>query len=331
MTTEPVSLGLLTGASLLSALATTDRVFREGSWAPGQLRGTGYDLRLADDLLVIPTEPGSPGYKAVTRDTPPVTEFALAPGDSALISTVERFSLDFDVAATIGPKFRWAARGLLVLQGTSVHPGYGRRQDGVGAWVPEEDERLYFVIANVGPESISMRKGDPIAYLQVLGIEPPAERLPVANVGFEFLRDRLFRADSANSAQGGLAYFRSVKDLQQSVASDTAQRDRDWAELRQGVTAEVSEVKRQVTEAQTTIDRVNNTSNMIVVFGVFLVAVTLLGVVLTTLVNIIDKAPENLSTTRMILVSALATVYALSAVAGTITVAVAARNSLRRS
>jgi hypothetical protein len=32
---------LLTGSALLDALETTDRVFREGSWIPAQLRGSG--------------------------------------------------------------------------------------------------------------------------------------------------------------------------------------------------------------------------------------------------------------------------------------------------
>jgi deoxycytidine triphosphate deaminase len=308
-----------------------DRVFRDGSWNPGQLRGSGYDLRLADDLLVIPAEPGSSGYKAVDKSTPPVGEFTLSPGDSALVSTIERFSLDFDVAATIGPKFRWSAKGLLVLQGTAVHPGYGRHLSAEGAWLPTEDERLYFVVANVGPGNIVMRKGDPIAYLQIIDIEPPEEQVAVANVGFEFLRDRLFRAGQDGSTTGGLAYFRSVKDLQHAMTAETVRREHEWSDFQRQMAADVTEVKRQVSEAQTTIDRVNNTSNMIVVFGVFLVAVTLLGITLTTLIDLVEKMPQHLSTTRLIIISGLASLYAVSTIAGTVLVAVGARASLRRS
>nr|WP_103943813.1 hypothetical protein [Thermomonospora echinospora] len=293
--------------------------------------GAGYDLRLADDLLVIPTEPGASGYKTVDAGTPPVGEFTLAPGDSALISTIERFSMDFDVAAVIGPKFRWSARGLLILQGTTVHPGYGREKvDGHWRPVGGEGEPLYFVIANVGPGPITMRKGDPIAYLQVIGIEPPQQRTAVSNVGFEFLRDRLFRTGVDGTGQGGLAYFRSVKDLERAVDAESARRDRDWEQLRRQVDAEVAEVKRQVTEAQTTIDRVNNTSNMIVVFGIYLIAVTMLGVVLTTLVNLIGDLPEKLSQDRLVLVTGLVTVYAVSTVVATAVVSFFARSAIRR-
>ena len=318
---------LLAGSALLDALKTTDRVFREGSWIPGQLRGSGYDLRLAGDLLVIPSTPGSSSYKAVDKGTPEVTEFILAPGDSALISTIERFSFDFNVSAIIGPKFRWAAKGLLVLQGTAAHPGYGRIQDAGGHWVPKEDERLYFVVANVGPIDIPMRKGDPIAYLHIFDIESSEAPASVTNVGYEFLRDRLFRANE-DVSDGGLAYFRTVKDLQRNFEARDQELTKEWNEFRQKAATDYQDLTRQVTNAQTSVDRVNNAANVVVVFGVFLVSTTVLGFVLAVLVDLIEKLPPHLGTARTVWVATLCTVYGAATLTGVALVFIAVRTAI---
>lgn len=322
---------LLSGPSLTEALQRTDHVFRDGSWNPAQVRGAGYDLRLASDLLVVPAEPGGADYKVVDKNTPGLTEFRLAPGDSALISTIEKLSMDFDIAATIGPKFRWSAKGLLVLHGSVAHPGYGRVQNPEdGQWVPKEDERLYFIVANIGPADIMMRAGDPIAYLQFFHAEEPEVRRATPNEGFETLRDRLFRPAHDDSG-GGLAYFRDVKDLRQALTKEETDRDADWAEFKRETERTTEDLKRQVTEAQTAVDRVNNATNMVVVFGVFLVAITLLGFALTTMVDLVEKLPKDISSGRVTIVAILVVVYAFSCIVGVAMVTRAVRATVRRA
>jgi deoxycytidine triphosphate deaminase len=154
---------LLSGEELLHALEEPDRIFRQGSWNSTKIRGAGYSVRLACDLLVVPTAPGDSRYRAIGPNDA-LKEFSLAPGDSALISTLEKFSFDFNISSTIADKFSMAAKGLLILHGGTAHPGYGRQKDHEsGAWIPKDDERLYFIVVNVGPKEIYLREGDEIA------------------------------------------------------------------------------------------------------------------------------------------------------------------------
>jgi len=225
-----------------------------------------------------------------------------------------------------------------MLQGSNVHPGYGREQLAPGAdWVPKKDERLYFIVVNVGPEDITLRPGDPIAHMQLFLVQPVKTKSAVPNLGWDRLKARLLRPQS-DGADGGLSYFRIVKDLQQEVRERGADLAGQWASLRQQteadikdlrrqvaddgkelerrVTADIKELQSQVTEARTAVDRANNASNMVVVFGVFLVSATVLGFALTTLVGLIEKIPGDVGVGRAILIAILSALYAASAVVG---------------
>lgn len=296
--------GLLSGQRLFEALSQPDHIFRDGSWEPRQVKGAGYELRLAGDLLVIPSEPGSDTFQTVHQGDQPIGDFTLNPGDSALVSTVERFCLDWDISVLIGPKFRWAARGLLVLHGMVAHPGYGRTQSPSGEWLPKDDERLYVVLANVGPKPIPMRRGDPIAYVQFFNVDAPAERKPIDNYGFDFLRETIFGA-TPNAASPGLAYFRNIRDLKQSVSH-----------LETNIEDRFRLLNSRVEAAELSVDRVRNATDNVVVFGVFLVSATILGVVLTALVGLIRDLPSNLGDGRIALITALAVIYAAAVVVG---------------
>ncbi|MFY7567200.1 dCTP deaminase domain-containing protein [Streptomyces sp. WI04-05B] len=316
---------LLSQQELLSELQSSERIFRSTSWKPEQLLGAGYSVRLGDDLLVIPDNPGDAKYTAI-KGANVMPEFTLAPGDTALISTIEKFSFDFDITATIGDRFGLAAKGLLILHGSTVHPGYGREFDTEnGDWHIKADERLYFIVANVGPKNITMRKGDAIAYLQFFEIERVPEN-PVANVGFEHL-STLFGAGQ-HTEDGGLSYFRNVKDLRTEVESERQRIDSALSDMGRTIEANHTEMRNRATDAQTAVDRVTNTSNMIVVFGVFLIATTLLGVVLVMLGDLIDKLAD-MDAWKVTLVAALGSLYAGATVTGTVLVARAAGQAVR--
>jgi deoxycytidine triphosphate deaminase len=296
---------LLSGRTLLDILEGSERIFSKDSWSRAQLKGSGYDLRLAGDLLVIPPSPGDPGHVRFGRgETKP--GFTLAPGDSAVISTKEECTFDFDISALIGPKFGLASKGLLVLQGMAAHPGYGREKQ-EGEWVPKEHgERLYFIVVNVGPDFVTLQEGETIAFLQIFEVEPPVTKEPVKNVGIDGLSG-LFRTDSAR-ADGGLRYFRMVKDVQDKVdAIDT-----------------------KVNYAENAVDRVSNTSNMIVVFGVFLVSATVLGVALTMLVSLIEKFSFQMGSVRGVFSVTLMVLYGLSTLVSVVLVNSAVRRAVSK-
>jgi deoxycytidine triphosphate deaminase len=291
---------LLSGKTLLDILEGSERIFSKDSWSRNQLKGSGYDLRLAGDLLVIPPREGSPGHVRVARgESKP--SFTLAPGDSAVISTKEECTFDFDISALIGPKFGLASQGLLVLQGMAAHPGYGRRER-FGKWIPKEHgERLYFIVVNVGPDPVTLREGDTIAFLQVFEVEPPVVKEPIKNVGIDGLSG-LFRTDSAET-DGGLRYFRMVKDIQDKVDA----------------------LDSKIDAAESKVDLVSNASNLIVLFGVFLVSATVLGVALTALIPLIEKFSAPWNSLRGELSVALMAVYGLSVLISALVVTSAVR------
>lgn len=305
---------LLSGNDLLRALEKPDHIFREHTWDESAIRGAGYSVRLACDLLVIPEKPGEATYRPI-RSKGEKKDFRLNPGDSALISTIEKFSFDFDVSATIVDKFSMAALGLLILHGGTVHPGYGRVKDPAsGAWVPKADERLYFIVANVGPDEIYLREGDEIAYLQFFQVERPENPQEITNLGFEHLSG-LFSANHGPE-DGGLSYFRGVRDLRSDVDAKLASFKEEVKSRVEEVQAQIGKLSSEVGATETTLDRVSNTSNIIVVFGVFLVSVTILGIALTSLANFVENLPAHPDSWRLAVVVILAVLYGLSCVIG---------------
>jgi deoxycytidine triphosphate deaminase len=297
---------LLSGRTLLNILQRSERIFSKDSWHHSQLKGSGYDLRLAGDLLVIPPSPGNAGHVRFERGQAK-PGFTLAPGDSAVVSTKEECTFDWNISAIIGPKFGLASKGLLVLQGMAAHPGYGREERD-GEWVPKEHgERLYFIVVNVGPDFVPLQEGQSIAHLQIFEVEAPIEREPVKNVGIDGLSE-LFRADNA-SGGGGLRYFRMVRDVEDKV----------------------NEIKSRVSYAETAVDRVSNTSNMIVVFGVFLVSTTVLGFTLAILVSLIEKFSFDIGSVRGVFSVALMVLYGVCTLISVVLVNSAVRRVIKRA
>jgi Mn2+/Fe2+ NRAMP family transporter len=75
-------------------------------------------------------------------------------------------------------------------------------------------------------------------------------------------------------------------------------------------------LRSDVQAAQTAVDRVTNASNQIVVFGVFLVGVTLLGVVVDTLTGQIENLPAHVSDLRLGFIIGMIVLYVLACFAG---------------
>lgn len=325
----------MSGPSLRAVLESPDRVFRTETWDPRNLITSGYYARLAGKPLVVPHGPD--GYRAISEGDPPSSGFKLRPGESAVVSTIECFSVALDITVSISQRFGWAAKGLLMLHGGTAHPGYGlKRQPPDGAWVPEDDVRLYFVVANVGPEDLFLEPGDKIAYLQFFTVEPDFEQDPVPSKGYEFLRDRLYgKAEDA----GGLSFFRTIKELETEVARlgtaqtgaaraaeelATKQRDAlrgEWDTYQAKLSGEIDTLRSKVEGAETTADRATNASNYVVVFGVFLVAAAIFGVVLESLAGALEQVNSEKLDWRDITVLVVAGVYVLAAIGGVAVVA----------
>lgn len=251
--------GLLSGSGLENALKA-NLIFAADTWSPRRLRAAAYDLTIARDLCVVPSTMagGSREHRAWKRGESGPFAFTLLPGESAFVSTVERVQLDWSISGQVGPKFSMSARGLLVMTGLCIDPGFGLIEAD-GYWIPAEDQRIHFVLANIGPDPIQIASGhDSIASVQFFVVEPvcPERRLEVPSRGLEYVEDTFFQTN----ASPVLAYFRSITDLKQEVA----------------------DLRRVVATSEKKVDVSLQGVNTVVLFGVYLLAVTILGVVFAT-------------------------------------------------
>jgi deoxycytidine triphosphate deaminase len=299
---------LVSGTALQELLETPEKVFgRPDDFELENLMPTGYHVRLSAAPLVIPTGGKEKSFEYDEEHPFPGHEFVVRPGESAIISTVESFTLDLDVSILIHQRFSWAAKGLLLLHGGTAHPGYGRTRVG-NQWPPKDNPpRLYFVVANIGPLPIPLRIGDTIAFLQFVSVTRDVKQKEVGADGWQYLQDKL---RSKQSEGEGLLFLRSVSELSDKVDS-----------LEQNV-----ETVEKVTE------RTNNLSQYVVAFGVYLVAIAILGELLKSLADVlrpVHTGPDDWHVGDYV-VMALALGFAAAAILSTYLIWRVVRPSRRR-
>lgn len=252
--------GLLSGEGLIAALESGE-VFGPTSWSRSRVRSTAYDLTLARDLCLIPVTDlsGNRIHKAFGRGEAAPSSFTLMPGESAFASTQERIQLDWSLSGQVGTKFSMSARGLMVMTGLCIDPGFGLQPDKSGGWAPMPDQRIHFVFANIGPDPIDLStEDDRVASLQLFRIDevPAGMRTLTPSRGLGFVESTFYSQESSPV----LAYFRSVSDLKTDMGKLAAK-------------VELSEKRLEIG-----LQGVNT----VVLFGVYLLAVTILGVVFAT-------------------------------------------------
>jgi deoxycytidine triphosphate deaminase len=269
--------GLLYSGASLERLLKSGVIFDAGSWRTDHVRATGYDLTLAEDLLVIPERSGEPSVAVFPRGSARATDILLAPGDTALAASQERIHMPWDCGGIIGPKFSLAARGLLVLTGIAIDPGYGLQRDSHG-WIPVPDQRLHFVLANVGSDTIALRpKEERLACIQFFLVEPlePSQRRPIASLGF-LAHDEFF--ESKPPLEAGLVFFKNVRDISERVDAALAAATR---------------TKEEVEVLASRVEKVEGGSNFVVVFGVYLVTVTVVGIAVSLILQAVERFPRH--------------------------------------
>lgn len=264
MSTRPKS-GLLNREAIKAELEA-GRIFKPGSWDEHSLRAAGYDVRLASDLMYVPDPMSERGARYYARGTHRRAEIVLQPGDTAFVSTVERLCLPWTISASVGPKFGLTAKGILMLTGFLIDPGYGLTEI-AGEWLPKPDDRLHFFFANVGPQPVVLSpEREALATLQFSWIAETQVKRETASTGFSLIDDAFLRGQDA--PQGALLFFKSLADIKSSM----------------------SETERTVDLLNTRIAGLEAGSNQILLFGVFLVSATFLGVVFVTVVELMKDA-----------------------------------------
>jgi hypothetical protein len=160
----------------------------------------------------------------------------------------------WDVSGIVGPKFALTSKGILTLTGSILDPGYGLHLDDMGSWVPKFDERLHFLLTNVGSEPYALRTGDErIVSLQFFSVEPPTEKRETFSAGFLSIEDA-FLGDGGPEA--GLVFFRNIVDVEHRVTA---------LEQRSGL-------------FDVRLSGIEVGSNQVVMFGIYLLCVTFLGI-----------------------------------------------------
>ena len=137
------------------------------------------------------------------RPTPPPV--VLEPGDTAVFCSRERFALPMCVAGNVTVKNTYAAKGLMLLSGLLIDPGYGKGHDAHGdgrAGCP-----LYLHVANIGRERMTLIPGcDDIARIQFLHVD---EELDAT--------DLVSGSRWENQALVSLGFLSDLKQLKENV------------------------------------------------------------------------------------------------------------------
>ena len=244
---------------------TTGQIFKKGSWEPRCVKEASYVLRVADDGLMLDGERYRPGKESI------MTDIVIKPGKIAILSTMERMNMPSNLLGKIGIRFDYACQGLTGLMGIQVDPFYGWGHD---------DERLYIRVANLGNDAIT---------------------IPLYAGAFTF---------ELHSVSGYVPVPKKARDLMWLRIQDTLseQRDASWSyvtQVQSDSDKALSEVRSQLSEHRDSLDErlsseatslkdslssetesIRQHLQPVVMFGIFLVAVTILGVVLSIVLNV---------------------------------------------
>lgn len=261
--------GALLGAEEIRSRLRAGDIFGYSTYSEERLRGAAYDVCLARDYLIMPDGRvfGPDRAAKMCSDQ----HLFLEAGEVAYVASKEKLQLAWDLCANIVPKYDLARRGLFVLFGGLVDPGYGLLGDGAGGWRPLSDERLHFVIANIGYERQALTlDSERIAALQFFAVRevPPERRVPIKSAVSHW---RHAAAEPARLV-GAMAFI------------DTTKKATDAIEARS------KRLARQITVLQDETRHADAVNERVVVFGIYVMAAALLGAALAALVAILGGA-----------------------------------------
>ena len=229
-------------------------IFKPRTWSPSGFREASYALRVANDELMID------GKFYEKGNTYPETYLEIKPGRIAILSTVEELIMPSDLVGKIGIRLKYALQGLTGLMGIQVDPCYGQERNG---------ERLYIRVANLGNEAIRMLPEAAVFTFEVHQMAEPVDCSEhVKNSTWEVLKNGLANQDDAS-----WSYATRIND--ESV---------ERAEHLRG------EVERREEQHQRNfrdeVGRIRDYIQPVVMFGIFLVAATILSVSIANIVSL---------------------------------------------
>jgi deoxycytidine triphosphate deaminase len=143
---------LMTDGEIKEALASGELIIEQ--YDEKQLQPCSYDGRAGEQVLVS----GNDNLIDLSKQN----SVTLRPGDFALIMTYESFRLPLNRAAHIGMKSGLARRGLILLAGMQIDPGF--------------EGHLRLALYNCGQRSITIDYLDSICLIEFHRLSKPAEK-----------------------------------------------------------------------------------------------------------------------------------------------------------
>ena len=174
------------------------------------------------------------------------------PGKIAILSTVEQLDMPPDLVGKIGIRLQYALQGLTGFMGIQVDPFYGSGK---------ENERLYLRVANLGNEPLHLSPGDGLFTFELHEVTG--------------LVTKQNRSDS---------WERIKRDLRN-------QRELSWTYVTQVEDNQKDQSNRLEEKLKSETENLRQHLQPLIMFGIFLVAVTILGVALSAIVSL-RNTPE---------------------------------------
>ena len=255
-------------------------IFHKWTWEHECLKEASYALRVAADGMVVGGKAYGPGKRY------PHCVIKIKPGRIAILSTKERLCMPGDLVGKLGVRLDFASMGLTGLMGIQVDPYYG---------VDHEQERLYIKVANFGNKTVDIRPGDTVFNVEFSTVEKARKPSTPKQETWYRIRDALDNPESSD-----WTYVARVQaDLNQRQEELEVTLNRRTDELQNNQQRELSGIR--------------NNQQSVVMFGVFLVAVAILGTLIGVILNV-ENVPNWVTNWGWIILLALCSISVVALV-----------------
>ena len=247
-------------------------IFRKGSWQEASVKEASYALRVANDAMVVDGKVYKPGKVY------PQSIIEIKPGRIAILSTEEYLCMPKNLVGKLGVRLDFASRGLTGLMGIQVDPYYGSDYD---------DERLYIKVANFGNETVSVHPGDAVFNIEFAEVKNADRPSTPKRRTWDRLMENLINQEHSD--------WTYIAKVQTDFNTRTDSLDNKFVKRIENLDNKLIDgLKESDDSQQRGLSGIRNSQQSVVMFGVFLVAITILAVAISAILNV-ENAPSWLT------------------------------------
>lgn len=239
----------------------SDEIF-SANYDPNQVQPAAYELRPSNTEAKIGDTVYTMNEDALqeNENTEQRGFLKLPPRRISVISTKEKLSIPDDLCARIGIRLRYSRQGLISMFGPQIDPGY--------------DGRFYAVIYNASGEPVEIPQNEAVFKMEIQQVEGSKVE-DVDRSSIEHITDL-----DLEELDDGITDLNDVRDEFKNNI-DGVRGDLDDKTL--------EDVWDEVEGAQTTIQEIKQGYRQIVLFGVFLLATSVFGVVYSIILTSVQE------------------------------------------